>query len=61
MEQFARIAGRMPAPRELAVFQTRQTLESQLGRPPTSTELKIALLTPEQDDNSFPRAFEAAP
>ncbi len=58
LEQFARLAGRMPSPRELAVFQARLTLEGQLGRVPTATELKMYLMRPEQEDGSFPRAFE---
>lgn len=57
-EQFARVAGRMPSPREMTVFNARMVLEQQLGRPPTSNELKMQLLRPEESDNSFPRAFE---
>lgn len=52
-EQFSRLAGRLPSPRELAVFNARATIEGQLGRPPTSNELKMYLMRPEETDNSF--------
>lgn len=58
VEQFTRLAGRMPSPRELAVFNSRSVLESQLGRPPTSNELKMYLLRPEESAQTFQRAFE---
>lgn len=59
VEQFARIAGRMPSPRELTIFNARFTLEGQLGRPPTPTELKLYIMRPEEQDSAFPSAFEA--
>jgi len=58
VEQFARLAGRMPAPRELVIFQARSTLEQQLGRPPTPVELKIFVMRPEERDSTFQPAFE---
>lgn len=57
-EQFARLAGRNPSPRELALFNARTVLEGQLGRPPTSNELKIYVMRPEETDNSFQPAME---
>jgi hypothetical protein len=56
-EQFARLAGRLPSPRELAVFQGRALLEGNLGRPPTPTELKLYMMRDDDEDSSFPRAF----
>ena len=58
LEQFQRLAGRAPSPRELAMFNGRMILEQQLGRPPTPTELKLYMLRPEEEDTSFQRAFE---
>ena len=58
VEQFTRLAGRMPSPRELAVFNSRSILEGQLGRPPTTNELKMYLMRPEESAQSFQRAFE---
>ena len=58
--QFARIAGRSPTPRELAVFSARIELERQLGRPPTASELKQYIMRPEAASPSFPVAFESA-
>ena len=39
--QFFRIAGREPTPRELALFNSRMTLERQLKRPPTADEMRL--------------------
>lgn len=58
MEQFARLAGRMPSPRELVIFQSRAVLEQQLGRSPTPTELKVFVMRPEERDSTFQVAFE---
>lgn len=59
VEQFATVAGRLPSPQELTVFNARNTLESQLGRPPTTNELKMKLIQPDDESQSFPRAFES--
>ena len=58
MEQFYRLAGRPPAPRELAVFSARHLLEQQLGRPPTTNELRLYLVRAGEGSPAFPRAFE---
>ncbi len=58
-QQFYRLAGRMPTPRDLAVFRTVKLLEGQLGRKPTSTELRVALSRPTLLGVSAPAAVEA--
>ena len=44
--QFFRLAGREGTPRELALFNARLTLERQLNRPPTETELRMWIARP---------------
>lgn len=46
IQQFYQLSGRMPTPRDLAVFRTVQLLEDQLGRKPTRIELRVALSRP---------------
>lgn len=57
-QQFYRLSGRRPTPRDLAVFRTVQLLEGQLGRKPTSTELRVALSRPTLLGISAPAAVE---
>lgn len=57
-QQFYRLSGRLPTPRDLAVFRTVQLLEEQLGRKPTSTELRVALVRPTLLGVSAPAAVE---
>ncbi len=57
-QQFYRLAGRRPTPRDIAVFQTVQLLEQQLGRKPTATELRAALASPALLGISAPAAVE---
>lgn len=59
-EQFRRLAGRPPSPRELNMFAARMELERQLGRPPTVNELKEYISQPDRLSPSFPVAFEGA-
>ena len=44
--QFFRLAGREGTPREIALFNARLTLERQLNRPPTETELRMFIARP---------------
>lgn len=57
-QQFYRISGRLPSPREMAVFQTALMLERQLGRKPTRNELKATLTRPDLVSPAFPAAVE---
>lgn len=57
-QQFYRLSGRMPTPRDMAVFRTVLLLEQQLGRKPTSTELRAALTKPALLGVAAPAAVE---
>ena len=57
-QQFYRISGRPPTPRDMAVFQTALMLERQLGRKPTKRELKSTLMRPDLVSPAFPAAVE---
>ncbi len=58
-QQFYRLSGRQPTPRDIAVFRTVLLLEQQLGRKPTSIELRVALQRPTLLGISAPAAVEA--
>jgi len=58
-EQFYRVAGRYPSPRELALFSARVELERLLNRPPTRNEMKMHLLRTSGLSPAHPRAVEA--
>jgi len=58
-EQFYRLAGRPPSPRELTAFNSRMVLEQQLGRPPTVNELRFYLAGQQEISPAYPRAFES--
>lgn len=58
-QQFYRLAGRLPSPREMAVFRTTLLLEDQLGRRPTANELRSVLSRPSSLPAAFPSAVEA--
>lgn len=61
-QQFMRLAGRPPAPREISMFNARIILERQLGRPPTSIEMRLFMarpgVGPESLSPALPRALE---
>lgn len=54
--QFFNLFGRTPTPREVSSFALRKDLEKRLGRPPTVTEVKSALLSADFVDRS-PESF----
>ena len=58
-QQFYRLSGRTPTPRDIAVFRTVLLLERELGRKPTSIELRVALQRPTLLGISAPAAVEA--
>lgn len=58
-QQFYRVAGRAPSPRELEIFNSRRTLEKQLGRVPTAQELRQYIVRPQSISPAVPTAFES--
>jgi len=58
-QQFYRLSGRMPSPREMAVFRATMLLEGQLNRRPTANELRASLMRPDSISQSFPSVVEA--
>lgn len=58
-QQFYRLSGRMPTPRDLAVYSEVLRLEGQLGRRPTRVELRAALARPNLIGPAAPSAVEA--
>lgn len=59
-QQFYRVSGRSPSPREREIFNARLTLERQLGRPPTKQEMKQYIIRPGEVSPAYPVAFEEA-
>jgi hypothetical protein len=57
-EQFYRLAGRSPSPRELSIFSSRMLLEKQLGRPPTQIELRNYIMRPEVVSPAYPTVVQ---
>lgn len=52
-QQFYRLNGRMPSPREMVVHRQMLLLEQQLNRKPTANELRTSLMRPASLSSGF--------